>query len=51
MYKTYYDVKMTTVSGDVIVIKKLTNSTLISASKNESVTNIEIIKEYDKKIK
>ena len=52
MTKTYYDVNVLSVSGDTIIIKGLSNSTLNSLSHNiNTIRTIEIIKQYDKKIK
>lgn len=52
MIKTYYDVNVLSMSGDTIIIKGLTNSSLNSLTNNiNTIRTIEIIKQYDKKIK
>ena len=52
MIKTYYDVNVLSISGDTIIIKGLTNSSLNSLTNNiNTIRTIEIIKQYDKKIK
>lgn len=52
MTKTYYDVEVLSVSGDIINIKGLTNSSLNSLSHNiDTIQRITITKQYDKKIK
>ncbi len=52
MTKTYYDVNVLSVSGDTIIIKGLTNSSLNSLTNNiNTIRTIEIIKQYDKKIR
>ena len=51
MYKTYYDITLVTISGDNVNIKGLTNSQLNSLTTNESLVNIIINKQYDKKLK
>lgn len=52
MYKTYYDVNILSASGDTIIIKGITNGSLNSLTRNiDTIQNIEIIKQYDKKIK
>ena len=52
MTNTYYDVNVLSVSGDTIIIKGLTNSSLNSLTNNiNTIRTIEIIKQYDKKIK
>lgn len=50
--KTYYDVNVLSASGDTILIKGLTNSSLNSLSHNiETIKTITITKQYDKKIR
>ena len=52
MYKTYYDVNILSASGDTIIIKGITNGSLNSLTRNiDTIQNIQIIKQYDKKIK
>ena len=52
MIKTYYDVNVLSMSGDTIIIKGLTNGSLNSLTNNiNTIRTIEIIKQYDKKIK
>ncbi len=52
MIKTYYDVNVLSISGDTIIIKGLTNSSLNSLTNNiNTIRTIEIIKQYDKKIR
>ncbi len=52
MTKTYYDVNVLSASGDTIIIKGLTNSSLNSLTNNiNTIRTIEITKQYDKKIR
>jgi hypothetical protein len=50
--KTLYDITVTTVRGDVFQLKGISFSKLVQLSKQlDSIQNIEIVKEYLKKIK
>ena len=52
MVKTYYDVNVLSISGDTIIIKGLTNSSLNSLTNNiNTIQTIQITKQYDKKIR
>ena len=52
MYKTYYDIHIVSFSGDSIFINGLSYSQMMKISHgNPNLQKIEILKEYDKKIK